>query len=458
MNEIKARHLYWLGMSLKLSGLKTQGRRRLKQAFQLRPCYKTWRALGDAAFDPVHPAVAGGRHLALDVSDLLQFLVAHGLVTGIQRVQLELLKSLLGKRPNGGFDRVQFCFSAQGHTWALEEEHLQTLIAYAESGRVHIGEAKRLVKRAWASGRPYRPPPGSAYLVLGAFWAGKTDAHRHRVRAGGGAFGVLVHDLFPINLPELCEAGATAVFETRFRAGLETWDFIVANSRFTANSVRDYITQDQVRPDLPVIAAPLAHSQTRSPCHDGADAGLPKALRGRRFVLCVGTIEPRKNITGLIEAWKGLDWSACPPAELVLVGRPGWRMDSVVKALRNGALRRYAIRWLEGVSDAGLESLYRNCLFTVYPSLAEGWGLPIGESLVHGKVCLTSNTTAMPEVGGDFAVYMDPGQPDSLRCALQTLLTDDRERALREARIRHDFQPRSWSDFAADLVSGLAAL
>ena len=79
----------------------------------------------------------------------------------------------------------------------------------------------------------------------------------------------------------------------------------------------------------------------------------------------------------------------------------------------------------ETPSDAELAFLYRNCRFTVFPSLYEGWGLPIGESLWFGKLCIASKTSSMPEVGGDLVDYVDPKDADSLQ---QAILRTFRER------------------------------
>jgi glycosyltransferase involved in cell wall biosynthesis len=260
-------------------------------------------------------------------------------------------------------------------------------------------------------------------------------------------------------MPQLCEDGATAAFEAKLRAGLGSWDFIVANSAFTASDMRRYMAENGFKDAIPVIPAPLAHSHAPPFLGQPAPrAALPKALRGRRFVLCVGTIEPRKNHDSLIQAWMRLNQAHPDLPWLILVGRRGWRMEKMVKQLKSGARGPAKIRWLETISDAQLEALYRACLFTVFPSFAEGWGLPIGESLVHGKVCVTSNTSAMPEVGGEFALYADPHDRKALEAALEALIYDRVTLARQEARIAQGFHPRTWSDVADDLVNGISAL
>jgi glycosyltransferase involved in cell wall biosynthesis len=427
-----------------------------RRALELAPRYEAYRNLHGrptplARVSPVRDR----RCLALDISDLVNFLAEHGRVSGIQRVQLELVKAILRAGAGGrAFDDIVFCFSEFGWAWRFADEALKDLLAYTEAGEVDIDKARAMRERIRVLAQPLLPAAGSAYVVLGGFW-GEADARvlTTRMRALGVAFGVLAHDLFAISLPELCEEGVGQQFEATLRAGAEAWDFILANSAFTAGEVGDYLARNNLR-QVPVIPLPLAHGAASA-----ADASiLPEDLRAERFVLCVGTIEPRKNHAGLIAAWEALAEKRADLPWLVLAGRAGWRSEDLVRRLSTGVLEASKIRWLPEVSEALLGALYDGCLFTVFPSFAEGWGLPIGESLVHGKVCVTSNRTAMPEVGGRFAVYADPHDTDDLARALESLLTDERALARRQALIKRSFRPRTWSDVAGDIVAEVSAL
>ncbi len=116
------------------------------------------------------------------------------------------------------------------------------------------------------------------------------------------------------------------------------------------------------------------------------------------------------------------------------------------------------IKILHDVTDAELDLLYRKCMLTVFPSFVEGWGLPVGESLARGKICLASSAGAVPEVGGDFADYIDPyNATDGLEKLLRYL--DDPElRCNREREIASHFEPRTWLQVADDLMRSTQAL
>jgi glycosyltransferase involved in cell wall biosynthesis len=107
------------------------------------------------------------------------------------------------------------------------------------------------------------------------------------------------------------------------------------------------------------------------------------------------------------------------------------------------------------LSDAELRQVYRSSLFTVFPSLCEGWGLPIAESLVHGKFCVASDRTSIPEVGGDLVDYFDPSNETDALAKIERLLLEPAYLMAREARLRAEYRPRSWADCVHALIGKL---
>jgi glycosyltransferase involved in cell wall biosynthesis len=107
------------------------------------------------------------------------------------------------------------------------------------------------------------------------------------------------------------------------------------------------------------------------------------------------------------------------------------------------------------LSDAELQQAYRSCLFTVFPSLSEGWGLPIAESLAHGKFCVASNRTSIPEAGGDLVDYFDPLNEDDALAKIERPLIDPGYLAAREAQLRAEYRLRTWGDCVRALIRAL---
>ncbi len=153
--------------------------------------------------------------------------------------------------------------------------------------------------------------------------------------------------------------------------------------------------------------------------------GLPE-----RFLLTVGTIEPRKNLPRLLEALAGLPEHLRLP--LIVVGRPGWLYEETFAAVERYGLQK-EVRFLGFVPQEDLPALYNLALALVYPSLYEGFGLPPLEAMACGTPVLTSRTSSLPEVVGESAVLVDPADVPSIREGLRRLLEDEElRRHLRE--------------------------
>jgi glycosyltransferase involved in cell wall biosynthesis len=185
-----------------------------------------------------------------------------------------------------------------------------------------------------------------------------------------------------------------------------------------------------------------------------ADGGAPDAEVLARhgidfpYVLGVGTLEPRKNLPRLMAAFTGLDDGVLAGHRLVLVGPLGWDADHTVEAI---AARPDRVLAVGAVPDADLPALYRGADAFAYPSLYEGFGLPVLEAMIAGVPVLTSDTSSMPEVGGEAAIYVAPRDVGSIRDGLGRMLTDGalRERLATAGRARAaEF---SWARYGAEM-------
>src|SRR4029453_14600173 len=120
----------------------------------------------------------------------------------------------------------------------------------------------------------------------------------------------------------------------------------------------------------------------------------------------------------------------------LLVGHRGWMMDDFIGELKRNPATRDRIMVLHAVSDEMLNRLYDACLFTVYPSFYEGYGLPVVESLAHGKICVAANTGSIPEVPGDLCPMLDPLNEAEWHDTLTALIKQGDRRRTHEERIR----------------------
>jgi glycosyltransferase involved in cell wall biosynthesis len=187
----------------------------------------------------------------------------------------------------------------------------------------------------------------------------------------------------------------------------------------------------------PVPAARLADVRSRH----GLDS---------EFILCAGTLEPRKNLNRVLEAHAGLSRRV----QLVLVGPSGWDFDPIL----GEAGRQADVRVLGEVSEDDLVSLYQACTVFCYPSLYEGFGLPLLEAMAAGAASVTSSVSSLPEVGGDAVVYVEPTSVGEIRGAIEQLLASQQERRMLGERARRRAAAFSWDRTAAETLASLLSI
>jgi hypothetical protein len=190
-----------------------------------------------------------------------------------------------------------------------------------------------------------------------------------------------------------------------------------------------------------------------------AAAALDLDAAQEPFVLFVATLESRKNHLMVFQAW--LDLLRRLPEDqvprLVCVGRPGWRAEGALALLERSAQLRGKVSVVSGVSDLALAGLTARCLFTIYNSFHEGWGLPVSESLAMGRLCVVPAHTGLLESGAPGAVFFPPGDLPALVATLARLSTDPAHRAALEARIDRAAATRPWTAAADKVLAHLAA-
>ncbi len=194
---------------------------------------------------------------------------------------------------------------------------------------------------------------------------------------------------------------------------------LLAISQATADALTNHFPSARSRTEVALLGvAPIPNS--------GLDPVEASTLPGPGFVLAVGTLEPRKNLPRLVAAYGALAEELQRRHPLVVVGALGWETGETLDSLRSLGERA---KMLGYVSDAALAELYRRCAVFCYPSLGEGFGLPVLEAMAAGAAVLTSNLSSLPEVGGEAVAYADPRQVNDIAEQLESLLRDESRRA-----------------------------
>src|SRR5260370_10738253 len=165
--------------------------------------------------------------------------------------------------------------------------------------------------------------------------------------------------------------------------------------------------------------------------------------RSRPYVLFVGTIEPRKNVEKLLDAWSGMRF--LDDFDLLLAGPPGWASESTMARLQSG---ESGVQYLGYVSENDLPSLTAGATAFVYPSLYEGLLFPVVQAMAAGVPVITSNTSCLPEIAGEGALLVDPKSPEELRATVEKLLDSESLRASIGAKGRARASRYRWSECA----------
>lgn len=440
--------------------------------------------------------------LYFDISDIVQFASRFDRVTGIQRVQMNIV-SLLSRKygadrvrcifhdsncgemrvvdlsqrsPDPEFDadlllaelglaparrrlpsrmRVRNYLRRYKHNKflrALKQMEIYVIAIFRPSQLASIGLKLRAEPARQLVSVPIKSlSKEDCYVCMGSVWlCAEVSAFAEKHAAGGGRVVQMMYDLIPLSHPEYVLPGDTERFSSWIERSLEYVGRFLAISEWTAKELQSFALLRGATAQIDVVR--LAHEYLGY--ERFAEVSQPDGLmrlRGRPYVLCVGTIETRKNGLLLARAWLRLfdELSGRLPM-LVFAGKlgaGGQRLLDLVAS--NDAFGRF-VHIVHTPSDAELAWLYSNCLFTVFPSLLEGWGLPVGEAAWFGKYSVASAASSVPEVCGSLVDYVDPDDLDDLVGSLRKAIVDSEFLQQRERQI-HAAKMRLWADVAEDI-------
>jgi glycosyltransferase involved in cell wall biosynthesis len=231
-------------------------------------------------------------------------------------------------------------------------------------------------------------------------------------------------------------------------------DHVLTISEFSRREIAGYC--DESRFALPPLTVVRLGDELGSSRDDTPP--LPRFVPRRPFFVCVSTLDVRKNHRLLYDAWQVLaarDPEHCP--DLVCLGVPHVYVADLMHEIRHDRSVNGRIHILHGIEDAELAWYYRHCAATIYPSRYEGWGLPVAESLGHGRLCLASNATSIPEISPDLPAFFHPLDPLELVDLVERTLRDPEWVQTREAEIRARFVPTSWAHTARQVRTAIEA-
>jgi len=254
---------------------------------------------------------------------------------------------------------------------------------------------------------------------------------------------VTIHDLVWKFAPSTMRPLSYLLERLQMPYSVKSAELVVADSQATAAAIVDEFKVEEKR--ITIISLGAEHLSNNS-----CDEPIIK----QDYFLFVGTLEPRKNLARLLQAYSQLSADVKEQAHLAIVGGKGWGNLDVNKIVEECDLVKY-VHLLGYIDDSKLVNYYQNARFLAMPSLYEGFGLPILEAMVHGVPVLTSNNSSMPEVAGNAGLFVDAQDVDSIKSGLKMLITNERIRNQLAGNAKLNAARFNWSESAKQLVSVL---
>lgn len=394
--------------------------------------------------------------LLLDISRLLAR-AQRGAPTGIDRVEHAYAEQLLLQTP----DRLHFvAIDKFDRLCNLPLEATTRFIGMIGihwrgegASAAEIGMAARMIwvkalLRPALHPRVERSGKRPFYLLISHRHLHRPDRLQRAIGASRARMVAFVHDLIPIEFPEYARPQHAELHTRRIRTVAAMAEAVVVNSHATGQALQPFLDEAGRAP--PVLVAPL-----------GVQPWMPsneESIAEPHFVY-LSTIEPRKNHLMLLHIWRRLgEMLGDATPRLVLVGRRGWENENIVDMLdRSVLIRAHVTEWTD-VTDARIGALLRTSRAMLFPSFAEGFGLPVAEALAAGTPVISSNLAALRETGGDVPDYLDPLDGQGwLRTILDYLDPNSPARAAQLARMS-GWQPPNWPDHLRSVVEFVGRL
>ena len=383
----------------------------------------------------------GKRKVYIDVTNTLWV----DFISGIQKVTKSFVAESL-RLDSYGLEVTPIYYCRYRKSWRhLSKLQLERLISYFDQPQpTIINRLKGAFRRhiLYLFGNPKLEfEPGSIFLDMESVWINPVARNQllPQLRSKGIKTGIFVHDIIPVTHPELIREETVAKFKAALNAHLDHSDFFIANSQVTAKELRRKFYEKIQDKELEVV--PLAVDKLEA---------ISRPIEGP-YILHVGTIEIRKNHKLLLDAFDILR-KADERLKLVMVGKKGWKTEEVIRRIQGHSEYGTKILWIENADDQMLHDLYANASVFVYPSLLEGYGLPVAEAMAHGIPVVCSDIPIMHEVTRGKGLFFKLGATGVLVELTANVLDNQ---------VKLDYSDvlfTTWMEFAGDILGFIEQL
>lgn len=267
---------------------------------------------------------------------------------------------------------------------------------------------------------------------------------------------ITIYDVIQFKLSYIYPNGAAKVFIDNCKSIIEISDYIFTCSEC---SKKDIITfaQSMNISYPPISKLILGDEPIYCENEQVIQKNIIQLVENKKFILSVSTIDIRKNYNLLLNVWHKFleEQDAETIPMLIIVGKVGvgWRAEEAIRHYERDISLHEKVKIFNDVNDTTLQWLYSHCLFTLYPSLYEGWGLPVRESLRFGKFCISSNGGSLAEVAPGFVEYIDPLDFIGWYNIIKKYFTYTNILKIKEEKIKNEFEINKWSNCAKEIIN-----
>jgi len=372
-------------------------------------------------------------------------------VMSVPQLRRTLLFGLEAMRERAGTGPMK-TIAARVQQWLMTPKYRRMLFA-PDGARLRVVTYSAIVTK------PRELAPDDILICVGAGWEHQDIAALAAWKAKRPfRLVTMCYDLMPLMFPQFYQPRDVAAFRRHFELAFPTADLVVVSSQAVQRDVIGYCADHRLALKRTAVV-PLGCDPGRTaPARPSA---LPQGLAPGRFILLVSTIEPRKGHRMIYRVWLQLLAEQVPQKsgfQLVFVGRPGWMVDDLMRDLKSDPRLRGTLRVLDFAGDDELAALYDAAAFCVYPSVYEGFGLPVVEAFARGKAVLASKGGALAETVGAFSPCLDPHDQELWYAMMKCWILEPAARAPYEAAIRARFKPQPWVATAAQFLAAVRGL
>lgn len=380
----------------------------------------------------------------IDLSNLMKV----DFITGIQRVVREITVRMLEVT---SVELTLMVYSFQKDAFQiLDNEKFKDYFIN------HLGEKENILTSRCIGFTEI--PNGAIFFDIDSVWNGRLKRNYlfPILKQKGVKIVTQLYDLIPITHPQFCHENTTMNFMLYVGANIKYADLVITSAQATTQALNDLTDRLGLERKKSVVV-PLGCDFTNREdvsSEDDVDPAVKEVANGR-YILMVGTIEPRKNHSLVIDALEG--GLADMGIKAIFAGRIGWNVADLEKRMKNHELYNKSLFFVERPNDATVDYLYKNAFVVAFPTFNEGFGLPMIEAFGRQTPVVASDIGVLHEVAKDFADYFNPNDKDDLIKCIKNLVENPDEYNKKKEHLK-DFVPFTWDSSAKDMLSAVTSV